>query len=90
MISRLREVVDITMASLIYMPFGKSRERGENMFFNLVKEDPNRRGIREVCKEALHVLRTGCRSDNTIQTDRVDGYFREILCILDEQDDDRK
>lgn len=61
------------------------------MFFNLVKEDSHRRGIREVCNEAIHVLSTGADPvKHTIPTDRIDGYFREILTILDEQEDDKK
>lgn len=61
------------------------------MFFNWNNPGTHeKRGIREVCNEALNVLLVEVGQNNLVCADRIDGYFREILSILDEQEDDKK
>lgn len=48
------------------------------------------RGIREVCNEALYLLKEEHEPGEYICTEEIAGYFTEILSILDETEDDRK
>lgn len=48
------------------------------------------RGIREVCEEALGVLRIENSPGDMICTEDIAGYIYEILAILDESEDDGK
>ena len=44
------------------------------------------RGIREVCNEAIHLLRDECEPDDMVFVRDFVGYFDEILSICDEQE----
>ena len=46
------------------------------------------RDIREVCEEALHLLRDKHGPGDMISVNCIDGYFVEILSILNENSDD--
>ena len=48
------------------------------------------RGIREVCKEAIHLLRNECEPGDMVYPNDFVGYFDEILSILNETEDDYK
>lgn len=48
------------------------------------------RGIREVCNEALHLLRHECEPGDMVYPTDFVGYFDEILSILDETDNNLK
>lgn len=49
-----------------------------------------KRGIREVCNEALHLLREECEPSDMVFVQDFVGYFDEILTILNESEDDGK
>lgn len=48
------------------------------------------RGIREVCNEAIQLLRVECKPDDMVFVRDFVGYFDEILAICDEAEDDGK
>lgn len=48
------------------------------------------RGIREVCNEAIHLLREECAPDDMVYPGDFVGYFDEILSILNETENDLK
>lgn len=46
------------------------------------------RGIREVCNEAIHLLRVEREPDDMVYVRDFVGYFDEILAIYNETEDD--
>lgn len=47
-----------------------------------------KRGIREVCNEAIHLLKDQCEPDDMVYVKDFIGYFDEILAIYNETEDD--
>lgn len=45
------------------------------------------RGIREVCNEAIHLLRDECEPGELVRPGDFVGYFDEIISILNETEE---